>query len=97
MINNEVKKLISTWENFTAKQKGKDRFVLNLNKKIVKKLAMGILYNEKKHGLKYCPCRITTGNKEKDIALICPCNFKLQKCWIEKEECWCSLFVRKRK
>ena len=97
MTKKEVRNLINLWEDYTAKQTGKDRFVLNPNMEKVKKLALGVLYNEKKHGLKYCPCRITTGNKEKDMALICGCNFKSQKCWSEVGECWCSLFVRKRK
>ena len=80
MTKKEVRNLINLWEDYTAKQTGKGRFVLNPNMEKVKKLAIGVLYNEKKHGLKYCPC-----------------NFKSQKCWSEVVECWCSLFVRKRK
>lgn len=60
-------------------------------------LADGVLNNEKNHGLKYCPCRLRTKDFDKDIKLICPCNFKSQNTWKEKGECWCSLFVKKNK
>jgi ferredoxin-thioredoxin reductase catalytic chain len=62
----------------------------------VKTLSEGVLENNRNKGLKYCPCRITTGDKEKDLGLICPCNFKSQKTWKEDGECWCGLFVRRK-
>ena len=55
----------------------------------------GILENKEKTRLKYCPCQIKTGDFSKDVGLLCPCNFKAQKKWIEKGECWCGLFVKK--
>ncbi len=84
--------LIKVWDNFTE---GND-FMLNPDSGRVETLADGVLNNEKNHGLRYCPCRLKTGNFEKDLLLICPCNFKIQKTWREKGECWCSLFVRKK-
>ena len=83
--------LIKVWDKFTE---GND-FVLNPDRKKVGMLADGVLNNEKNHGLKYCPCRLRTRDFEKDLLLVCPCNFKMQKTWREKGECWCSLFVRR--
>ncbi len=84
-------KQIKRWEKFTEK----NDFKLNDDKEIVETLAEGVLKNRKKHGLGYCPCRLTTGNAEEDLKLVCPCNFKVQKTWKEKGECWCSLFIRR--
>ena len=83
--------LIKAWEKFTEV----NDYKLNPDKKRVAMLAKGVLNNEKNHGLKFCPCRLRSNNFEKDILLICPCNFKIQKTWIEKGECWCSLFVKR--
>ena len=71
-------------------------FVLNPDKERVELLMMGMVENETNHGLKYCPCRMTTENFEEDLKLVCPCNFKIQKVWREQGECWCSLFVRRK-
>ncbi|MBD3355465.1 ferredoxin:thioredoxin reductase [Candidatus Woesearchaeota archaeon] len=67
---------------------------LNPDKKHADIAMDGVLQNEEKTGLKYCPCRIQTGDFEKDIELLCPCNFFAQKTWQEKGECWCGLFVK---
>lgn len=88
-----VEELVKTWQEWIDRRSS-DTFVLNPKRKEVERLARGVLSNEKKHGLKYCPCRMTTGDWEQDIKLICPCNFKVQKTWKEKGECWCSLFVK---
>ncbi len=70
--------------------------MLNPDEQKVELLAQGVLNNEENYGLKYCPCRVTTGDFKEDLQLICPCNFKVQKTWQEKGECWCSLFVRRK-
>lgn len=83
--------VLKVWERFT---KDND-FVLNPDRKHVDLIADGILENEKKYGLKLCPCRLRDGTKERDLELICPCNFKSQDIWREKSRCWCGLFVKK--
>ena len=90
----EVDQLIIWWQAFAGRE---GSFVLNPDIKRVRLLAKGVLSNEKNHGLKYCPCRMTTNRKEEDLKLICPCNFKIQKTWMDKGECWCSLFVKSKK
>ncbi|MDD1743725.1 MAG: hypothetical protein LUO85_03775 [Methanomassiliicoccales archaeon] len=87
----QVDQLVKIWEDFTVK----NDFRLWDEKESVKTLAQGEIENQKNKGLKFCPCRITTGDKKKDLDLICPCNFKIQKTWKEYGECWCGLFVRR--
>jgi ferredoxin-thioredoxin reductase catalytic chain len=96
-INKEnIENQIKIWQEFTDRQPKDQKFILNPNKEIVERLAQGVLINEKNKLLKFCPCRITTKNKEQDMKLVCPCNFKSQKTWIEKQECWCSLFIKQK-
>ena len=72
----EIDDQIKIWKEWARRQ---EIFVLNPSDEIVRGLAKGILSNEKNHGLKFCPCRLTTGERNEDIKLICPCNFKRQK------------------
>jgi ferredoxin-thioredoxin reductase catalytic chain len=88
----EKDELIALWQGFTEK---KD-FMLNPDSNVVEMLAVGVLKNEEKHEFRFCPCRLSVGDFKKDSKLICPCNFKSQKSWTEKGECWCSLFVKRK-
>lgn len=92
MGNKEIEKLIRTW-NIFAESNGNIR--LNSSQEKVRYLAKGVLKNEKNHGLKFCPCRLTNGNLEEDFKLVCPCNFFIQETWHKKNECWCGLFLKK--
>lgn len=83
--------LINIWKEFCRRN---GTFHLTDEDEIVQLLAEGVLNNEKNQELKYCPCRMTTGDWAKDIKLICPCNFKIQKTWTDKGECYCGLFIR---
>ncbi len=93
MDKEKVDGLIKIWEEFVGAQTEK-AFILNPKRERVRMLAEGVLNNEQKRGLKYFPCRLITGRKDEDLKLICPCNFQIQKTWIENGECWCSLFVK---
>jgi ferredoxin-thioredoxin reductase catalytic subunit len=49
---------------------------LNLDVEFVKQLMNGILNNEKRYGYGLCPCRLGTGEKNQDIDIICPCDYR---------------------
>jgi ferredoxin-thioredoxin reductase catalytic subunit len=85
--------LREVWEGWA---KDKD-FILNPDKEHTKTAIGGVLEQEQKTGIKYCPCRLQKGDFEKDLHLICPCNFRIQKTWKEKDMCWCGLFVKREK
>jgi len=84
----ELKKV---WEKFTEN----NDFILNPDEKQVDGVADGVLVNEQKFGLKLCPCRLRDGTRERDLQLICPCNFKAQDNWQKLGRCWCGLFVKR--
>ena len=70
--------LLEAWKNFTEK----NDFVLNPDQKHVDMIILGVLDNEKKFGLKLCPCRLRDGSVGKDLELVCPCNFKTHDTWL---------------
>ena len=94
MDKQRIEEVIEIWKEFISRQEEPDKFKLNPDMTRVELLAEGVLNNEENHGFKYCPCRLTIGDRVADVNLICPCNFKSQKKWKEKRECWCSLYVR---
>jgi len=73
----------------------KNDFRLNPDAKHVDMILNGLMANEKKYGLKFCPCRLRDGTKETDLGLLCPCNFKAQDVWQKQQRCWCGLFVKR--
>ena len=71
-------------------------FILNPDKKHVDSVIEGVLANEKECGLKLCPCRLRDGSRERDLELLCPCNFKTHETWSTQDRCWCGLFVKRK-
>jgi ferredoxin-thioredoxin reductase catalytic subunit len=85
------KELLTAWQNFAEK----NDFKLNTDKNHVNAIIDGVLQNEKQSGLKLCPCRLRDGKFDRDLELICPCNFKAQDNWNTMGRCWCGLFVKR--
>ncbi len=77
----------------------KNEFQVCPDESKVQTLFDGIFANEENHGLKYCPCRLVTKDFEEDLKLVCPCNFIAHETYQGKPdgECWCGLFIRRRK
>jgi ferredoxin-thioredoxin reductase catalytic subunit len=91
-ISLDKNEVMRVWQEF---DKRSGEFRLNPEKKIVEMVLEGVLANEKSKGLKLCPCRVGDGTKARDLALICPCNFKTHPTWAGQNRCWCGLFVKK--
>lgn len=91
----DKEKFLEAIEKFTEK----NEFQVNPDKEKVKMLLDGMFNNEQNHGLKYCPCRLITKDFAEDLKLVCPCNFLIHETYKDKEdgECWCGLFVRRKK
>jgi len=65
---------------------------LNPDANHAKDLVRGMLVNEKRYGYRACPCRLATGDKEDDLDIICPCDYRDQD--VEKYgACYCGLYV----
>ena len=87
-MDEKTEKAVEGYERY-AKHKG---LRLNPDKKVVEMVVKGLLSNQEKHGARYCPCRIITGDKEKDRKTICPCAYHEDEIK-EKVICHCGLFV----
>jgi ferredoxin-thioredoxin reductase catalytic subunit len=58
-------------------------------------LVRGLLVNEKRYGYWACPCRLASGDKEEDLDIICPCDYRDQDIE-EYGACYCGLYVSER-
>jgi len=67
---------------------------LNPDTAMTRELLNGYLVNQKRFGYPSCPCRLASGNKEEDLDIICPCDYRDP----DTEEyggCYCALYVSK--
>ena len=79
---------ILSWAREYAKEKG---LALNTDDRQFTAVIRGLVRNRLKHGERYCPCRIRSGDPEKDRLIICPCAYHEDE--IEGEgHCHCNLF-----
>ena len=65
---------------------------LNSSVEFTKELLEGILTNEKRYGYGSCPCRLATGDKEIDLDIICPCDYR-DPDLNDYDACYCGLYV----
>ena len=65
---------------------------LNPDIKFTKELIKGIIINEKRYGYWSCPCRLASGKKEKDLDIICPCDYR-DPDLNDYGVCYCALYV----
>lgn len=68
---------------------------LNPDLEHTKELVRGLLTNEKRYGYWACPCRLASGDKDDDLDIICPCDYRDQDIE-EYDACYCGLYVSER-
>lgn len=65
---------------------------LNPDMEFTKGLIDGLLTNEKRYGYAACPCRLAAGEKNEDMDIICPCEYR-DADLNEYGACYCALYV----
>jgi ferredoxin-thioredoxin reductase catalytic subunit/rubredoxin len=70
----------------------KGGYNLNADVEFTKDLARGLLVNEERYGYRACPCRLASGDKEDDLDIICPCDYR-DPDLDEFGACYCALYV----
>jgi len=55
-------------------------------------LVESLLVNEGRYGYWACPCRLADGDREKDLDIICPCDYR-DPDLDEYGACFCALYV----
>jgi len=67
-------------------------YYLNPDVEFVLDLMEGLLTNEERYGYWSCPCRLAEGVREKDLDIICPCDYR-DPDLDEYGACYCALYV----
>ncbi len=65
---------------------------LNPDEAFTKDLVRGLLVNEQRYGYGACPCRLASGDKQKDLDIICPCDYR-DADLLDWGACYCALYV----
>ncbi|MHC4598565.1 MAG: ferredoxin-thioredoxin reductase catalytic domain-containing protein [Planctomycetota bacterium] len=73
-------------------QAAKGGYQLHPDGDFVDQLIEGILTNRDRYGYEACPCRLATGVREKDLPIVCPCDFR-DADLADFDACYCALYV----
>lgn len=65
---------------------------LNPDGETTGELIKGLIINEKRYGYRSCPCRLASGDKDKDLDIICPCDYR-DPDLNDYDTCYCGLYV----
>ncbi|SFM84416.1 ferredoxin-thioredoxin reductase catalytic domain-containing protein [Thermodesulforhabdus norvegica] len=69
-------------------------FYFNKDKDMVFRLLEALLINKERYGYMACPCRLASGDRERDADIICPCVYR-EPDVKEYGSCYCGLYVSK--
>lgn len=78
------------WATGYAQKHG---MVLNKDEKQLGTVIRGLVRNRKKFGHPYCPCRLRSGDEEKDRAIECPCVYHEDEV-ATQGSCHCRLYYK---
>ena len=67
-------------------------YFFNKDRERVDDLLNGLIENKKRYGYMCCPCRLASGDREKDKDIICPCVYRAPDVE-EYGSCYCNLYV----
>ena len=84
----DVEKL---YETLRKMQEPKGYF-FNKDRDRVLELLEALLTNKERYGYMCCPCRLSSGDREKDADIICPCVYR-EADVKEYGSCYCNLYV----
>ena len=65
---------------------------LNPDGEFTRELVEGLLSNEERYGYRACPCRLADGDRQKDLDIVCPCDYR-DADLDEWGTCYCALYV----
>jgi len=85
---NEAEKL---FERVRPLQEEKGYF-FNEDMDLTMGLLEGLLTNRERYGYFCCPCRLGSGDREKDRDITCPCDYR-EPDVAEFGSCYCGLYV----
>jgi ferredoxin-thioredoxin reductase catalytic subunit len=84
----EVEKLYETLKKI-QEPKG---YFFNKDRERTLDLLEALLINKERYGYMGCPCRLLSGDREKDKDILCPCEYR-EPDVKEYGSCYCNLYV----
>jgi ferredoxin-thioredoxin reductase catalytic chain len=70
----------------------KGGYNLNPDTEFTLALVEGLVINEKRYGYQACPCRLASGERNRDLDIICPCDYRDPDI-NTYDTCYCGLYV----
>jgi len=67
-------------------------YFFNGDRERVNDILEGLLTNKERYGYMCCPCRLASGDRQKDKDIICPCAYR-ERDVAEYGSCYCNLYV----
>jgi len=67
-------------------------FFFNKDKDRVLEILQDLLVNKERYGYMSCPCRLASGDREKDRDIFCPCAYRADDVK-NYGSCYCNLYV----
>jgi ferredoxin-thioredoxin reductase catalytic chain len=67
-------------------------YFFNKNKTWVLEILKDLLTNKERYGYMSCPCRLASGDRERDKDIVCPCVYRTDDVK-EYGSCYCNLYV----
>jgi ferredoxin-thioredoxin reductase catalytic subunit len=67
-------------------------YFFNRDGEMVRELLNGLLANRARYGYMSCPCRLASGDREKDRDIVCPCLYR-QTDVEAYGTCFCGLYA----
>lgn len=89
-VRTEVDELFERLKKINEK-KG---YFFNRKKEQTFELLRGLMHNRDRYGYMACPCRLASGDREKDKDIFCPCEYREPDVQ-EFGCCYCGLYVSK--
>ena len=87
----DEKRIQETYERLKMEAEASG-YNLNPNEGFTQSLVEGLLTNEDRYGYWSCPCRLADGEKNLDLDIICPCDYR-DADLDEYGACYCALYV----
>ena len=86
-----MKAVEKLYETLKKIQEAKGYF-FNKDRERTFELLEALLVNKERYGYMGCPCRLQSGDREKDKDIICPCAYR-EPDVKEYHSCYCNLYV----
>ena len=80
------------YRNLRKVQEPKGYYFNEHDHEMVMDLMAALLVNKERYGYMCCPCRLASGDREKDKDIFCPCVYRTQDVE-EYSSCYCGLYV----